>query len=109
MQQRLENPDISLNDPLRHRVHEELGDAFISSLPSAEEKFAKHQLQVLLRQNARQFRKNLDTREKEILERCILSAQPDTLKILWDKYGVSRERIMQVESRIIEKLRDFLW
>jgi RNA polymerase sigma-32 factor len=108
MQQRLENPDISLNDPLRHRGHEEIGDKLISSLPSAEEKFAKHQLQVLLRENARQFRKNLDTREKEILERRILSVQPATLKTLGDKYGVSRERIRQVESRIIEKLRDFL-
>jgi RNA polymerase sigma-32 factor len=108
MQQRLENPDISLNDTLRHRGHEEIGDKLISSLPSAEEKFAKHQLQVLLRENARQFRKNLDTREKEILERRILSVQPATLKTLGDKYGVSRERIRQVESRIIEKLRDFL-
>jgi RNA polymerase sigma-32 factor len=108
MQQRLENPDISLNDPLRHRGHEEIGDKLISSLPSAEEKFAKHQLQVLLRENARQFRKNLDTREKEILEGRILSVQPATLKTLGDKYGVSRERIRQVESRIIEKLRDFL-
>jgi RNA polymerase sigma-32 factor len=108
MQQRLENPDISLNDPLRSRGHEEIGDKLISSSPSAEEKFVKHQLKALLRENARQFRKNLDTREKEILERRILSVQPATLKTLGDKYGVSRERIRQVESRIIEKLRDFL-
>ena len=108
MQKRLENPDISLNDPLRNRGHEEIGDQLISSSPSAEEKFAKYQLQALLRENARQFSKNLDTRETEILERRILSVQPVTLKTLGNKYGVSRERIRQVESRIIEKLRDFL-
>ena len=108
MQQRLENPDISLNDPLRSRGHEEIGDKLISSSPSAEEKFVKHQLQALLRENARQFRKDLDSREIEILEHRILAVQPATLKTLGDKYGVSRERIRQVESRIIEKLRDFL-
>ena len=108
MQQRLENPDISLNDPLRSRGHEEIGDKLISSSPSAEEKFVKHQLKALLRENARQFRKDLDSREIEILEHRILAVQPATLKTLGDKYGVSRERIRQVESRIIEKLREFL-
>jgi RNA polymerase sigma-32 factor len=108
MQQRLEQPDISLNDPLRNREHEELGDTFISSSTSAEDKVVKYQLQALLRENARQFKKTLDVREKEILKRRILSIRPATLKTLGDKYGVSRERIRQVESRIIEKLRDYL-
>jgi len=108
MQQRLENPDISLNDPLRSRSHEEIGDKLISSSPSAEEKFVKHQLQALLRENARQFRKDLDSREIEILDRRILAVQPVTLKTLGNKYGVSRERIRQVEARIIQKLRDYL-
>jgi RNA polymerase sigma-32 factor len=108
MQQRLEHPDISLNDPLRNREHEELGDTLISSSTSVEDKVVKHQLQALLRESARQFKKTLDGREKEILKRRILSIQPVTLKILGEKYGVSRERIRQVESRIIEKLRSYL-
>lgn len=108
MQQRLEHPDISLNDPLRSRGHEEIGDKLISSSPSAEEKFVKHQLQALLLENALQFRKDLDSREIEILDRRILAVQPVTLKTLGDKYGVSRERIRQVEARIIQKLRDYL-
>ena len=108
MQQRLERPDISLNDPLRNREHEEIGDTLISSSTSVEDKIIKYQLQALLRENARQFKKTLDFREKEILKRRILSIQPATLKTLGDKYGVSRERIRQVESRIIEKLRAYL-
>jgi RNA polymerase sigma-32 factor len=108
MQQRLEHPDISLNDPLPNRHHEEIGDKLISSSTSPEENFIKRQLEALLRENARQFRKNLTSREKEILRRRILSIRPVTLKILGNKYGVSRERIRQVESRLIEKLRDYL-
>ncbi len=108
MQQRLERPDISLNDPLRNREHEEIGDTLISSSKSVEDKIVKYQLQALLRENARQFKKALDCREKETLKRRILSVQPVTLKTLGNKYGVSRERIRQVESRIIEKLRGYL-
>jgi RNA polymerase sigma-32 factor len=108
MQQRLEHPDISLNDPLPNRHHKEIGDKLISSSTSPEENFIKRQLEALLRENARQFRKNLTSREKEILRRRILSIRPVTLKILGNKYGVSRERIRQVESRLIEKLRDYL-
>jgi RNA polymerase sigma-32 factor len=108
MQQRLENPDISLNDPLRQRENEEIGDKLISSSTSVEEKIARQQLRDFLRQKARKFKIQLDSREKEIFERRILSVQPVTLKTLGDQYGVSRERIRQVESRIIEKLRDYL-
>ncbi len=108
MQQRLEHPDISLNDPLRSREHEEIVDKLISSATAADEKIEEHQLQELVRENVREFKKQLDPREKEILERRILAVQPVTLKVLGNEYGVSRERIRQVESRIIEKFRNYL-
>ncbi len=108
MQQRLEHPDISLNDPLRSREHEEIVDKLISSATAADEKIEEHQLQALVRDNVREFKKQLDHREKEILERRILAVQPVTLKVLGNEYGVSRERIRQVESRIIEKFRNYL-
>lgn len=108
MQQRLEQPDVSLNDPLRGREHEERVDKLASSAMSAEEKFEKQQLKRLLRENTRQFKENLDEREKEILDRRILAATPVTLKTLGKQFGVSRERIRQVESRIIQKLRHHL-
>ncbi|MFZ0610907.1 MAG: RNA polymerase factor sigma-32 [Desulfobacterales bacterium] len=108
MQQRLEHPDISLNDPLRSREHEEMVDKLISSATAADEKIEEHQLQALVRENVRQFKKQLDPREKEILERRILAVQPVTLKVLGNEYGVSRERIRQVESRIIDKFRNYL-
>ena len=46
MQQRLEHPDISLNDPLRSREHEEIVDKLISSATAADEKIEEHQLQA---------------------------------------------------------------
>jgi RNA polymerase sigma-32 factor len=108
IQQHLENPEVSLNDPVRGRHNSEKLDLLAETSLSVEEKFETYQLRNLLLDNAREFKKNLDRRETDILEQRILAEKPKTLKILGDTYGVSRERIRQVESRIIERLRAYL-
>jgi RNA polymerase sigma-32 factor len=108
LQQHLEHPEISLNAPVRGRNGSEKIDMLAASSSSVEEKYETQQLRKLVRENSRQFKKQLNRREKEIFDRRILSSRPETLKTLGDKYGVSRERIRQVESRIIERLRDHL-
>lgn len=108
MQQRLEQPDVSLNAPLRGRENEDHLDKLSASMTSVEEKYEKHQLRTLVRENTRQFKKRLNTREKAILERRLLADDPVTLKVLGDQFGVSRERIRQVEGRILQRLKDHL-
>ena len=108
MEKRLNQPDLSLNAPLRNREPEERITTLPSPSRSAEEEYGKRQLNALLRKRTRQLKKHLDTRGKAILERRVLSAKPDTLQTLGTAFGVSRERIRQVERRIIQKLRTFL-
>ncbi|MGA6925919.1 MAG: sigma factor-like helix-turn-helix DNA-binding protein, partial [Desulfosarcina sp.] len=108
MQQRLEQPDLSLNAPLRGRDNEEHLDKLSDSLTSVEERYERHELQTLVRENTHQFKKQLNAREKAILERRLLADDPVTLKVLGDQFGVSRERIRQVENRILERLREHL-
>lgn len=110
MEQRLDHPDQSLNAPLRGREHGERLDRLRSLSPSVEEILEKRQLKALVRKNTRQFKETyLDSREKAILERRILANRPDTLQKLGERFGVSRERIRQVEKRIIQKLRRYLF
>ena len=47
----------------------------------------------------------LNDREKDILTRRRLSDEPVTLEDLSGDYGVSRERIRQIESKALAKLR----
>ena len=47
----------------------------------------------------------LNDREKDILTERRLSDQPVTLEDLSGRYGVSRERIRQIEVRAFEKLQ----
>ena len=110
MQMRLNQPDLSLNAPLQGYEQGQQVDRFVSPSPSAAERFEKHQINALVRKSTDQFKeKHLNDREKAILERRILANQPDTLRVLGEQFGVSRERIRQVEKRIIEKLRKYMF
>ena len=110
MQQRMDHPDLSLNAPLHDRESGEQMDRLRSHSPSAAEKFENRQLRLLVRRSTQRFKKeHLDPREQAILDQRILANRPDTLQTLGKQFGVSRERIRQVEKRIIEKLRKYLF
>lgn len=49
-----------------------------------------------------------DERERAIWVRRLTAAEPESLSDLGDEYGVSKERIRQVESRIKRRLKDYL-
>jgi RNA polymerase sigma-32 factor len=108
MQKRLQRRDVSLNAPLPNRKNEERINKVVSESMSAEDLFEKDQLRKMVWENARQFQKQLDAREKEIFQRRIISEQPETLETLGNTFNISRERVRQVEGRIIQKLRDYL-
>jgi RNA polymerase sigma-32 factor len=46
-------------------------------------------------------------RELEIFDLRIFSDTPVTLQEIGDRYGISRERVRQVEKNIIKKMREF--
>lgn len=50
---------------------------------------------------------NLNEREKDILYRRRLKENPDKLGDIAREYGVSQERVRQIEQKIIEKLKSF--
>ena len=42
------------------------------------------------------------------MERRILADEPETLQELGEEFGISRERVRQLEARLVEKLRSYL-
>ena len=108
MQQRMAAADLSLNAPPASRGPEERMDNLVSASNSSEAELEAFQLRSMVRENAGRFRKHLNAREKDILERRILSEQPVTLAKLGNRHGVSRERIRQVEKKIIDRFRTYL-
>ena len=50
----------------------------------------------------------LEGREYEIFTERLLAEDPLTLQVLGERYGVSRERVRQIEEALRKRLREFL-
>ena len=48
---------------------------------------------------------SVNDKEKMVLDARILAEDPKTLQEVADEFGLTRERVRQIESRLIEKLR----
>ena len=107
MDQRLDGWDVSLDAPLKDDSDTERIEFLSTEAVSAEDRVAKKEIEVLLHNKIDEFRKNMTDREKEIFDLRIFSDTPVTLQEIGDRYGISRERVRQVEKNIIKKMREF--
>jgi RNA polymerase sigma-32 factor len=88
--------------------------AKIDLMPGSDEGpeslMAGEELQALLKAKLAEFRKTLLTKDKElaIFDARLVADEPLTLQELGDKFGISRERVRQLEQRLTARLRDFL-
>ena len=62
----------------------------------------------LLHAQLNEFRKTLSGKDIEIFDKRVVADEPLTLQELGDQFGVSRERVRQLEARLMGKLRDHL-
>jgi RNA polymerase sigma-32 factor len=106
MNRRLSGPDSSLNAPLRSDSESEwqdwLQDDTQVSQESALAESEEHTIRMSLLDEAM---KELSDRERHILTERRLKDDPTTLEDLASEYGVSRERVRQIEVRAFEKLQ----
>ena len=106
MNRRLSGPDASLNAPLRAESENEWQDWL-------EDKDAVSQEDALVASDENSLRMGLlqeamtelTDRERHILTERRLKDEPTTLEDLATQYGVSRERVRQIEVRAFEKLQ----
>jgi len=109
MDMRLRESDLSLNMPARRDdPGAEFGDFLRGSGASAEENVADQELKRVFLDNVQAFAKTLDERDRILVDRRILADEPATLAELGKEFGVSRERVRQLEVRIVERLREYL-
>ena len=77
-----------------------LGDNF-----DQEQFLEDSQMRPLVAKKIKEAMANLKDREKYIIERRILTDSPDTLEKLSRKFGISRERVRQIEKNALGKIR----
>lgn len=107
MDQRLDGWDLSLDAPLKDDSDTERIEFLDVETESAEDRVAKKEMESLLHDKIAEFRKKMTQRELEIFDMRIFSDTPATLQEIGDRYGISRERVRQVEKNIIKKMREF--
>ncbi len=107
MELRLNGWDVSLDAPLKDDSDTERIEFLSTADESTEEKVAKKEIEELLHNKIEIFKKKMNKRELEIFNVRIFSDDPATLQEIGDRYGISRERVRQIEKSLIKKLREF--
>ena len=105
MNRRLSGPDASLNAPLRSESESEWQDWLADDTVDQETRLAEREEMGNRRTLLVDAMKDLTERERDIIQARRLQDEPLTLEELSQKYGVSRERVRQIEVRAFEKLQ----
>jgi len=109
---RLQSNEKSLDAPVGDADGRSI--AKVDMMPSAgdgpEALMADGELQALLKGKLHDFRLTLAGKSKElaIFDERLVADDPLTLQELGQRFGVSRERVRQLEQRLTMKLRDYL-
>ena len=105
MNRRMLGPDQSLNAPVREEGGGEWQDWLES--PETDQESTVLESEELAHRSAQLMRSMevLNEREKHILSERRLKDEPATLEQLSKVYGISRERVRQIEARAFEKLQ----
>ncbi|HWW25008.1 MAG TPA: RNA polymerase sigma factor RpoH [Caulobacter sp.] len=106
MNRRLSGPDASLNAPLRADGESEWQDWLADDNQVSQETVVAENEEKSLRMTLlEEAMVELTDRERHILTERRLKDEPTTLEDLASQYGVSRERVRQIEVRAFEKLQ----
>src|SRR2546423_8129881 len=99
MNRRLAAPDSSLNAPVKAEGDMEWQDWLVDDTPNQETRLGETQELGQRKHMLAQALKGLSDRERHIIvERCLVD-EPKTLEDLSSKYGISRERVRQIQVR----------
>ena len=105
MNRRLSGPDSSLNAPLRSESESEWQDWLADDTMDQETRMAESEELGDRHDLLAGAMNTLTERERGIIQARRLQDEPATLEELSHKYGVSRERVRQIEVRAFEKLQ----
>ena len=108
MDQRLGGWELSLDAPLKEGSDEYHKNFLPTTEPQVEEILAQAELKNLFRQKLSEFRRELNGKELDILDLRLLAEKPLTLQEIGARHHISRERVRQIEDRLIKRLRQFL-
>ena len=104
MEKRLSYNDIALDVPVYDGSDETLMDR-ISSEQDVEEIVSERHKSAVLSKMMNEFQTTLDDRDRYIFDNRVVAEEPMSLREIGDSCRISRERVRQVETRIIKRFK----
>jgi len=111
MEQRLAARDVSVDAPLGEEEDATLLD-FLPSREQTADAVADEEYHRLVRRTANEFQKTLKGKDLVIYERRLAplmrDEEPVTLQEVGDEFGITRERVRQIEARVKKRLAEYM-
>src|SRR5260370_11530158 len=111
MQERMAQSEISLDQPTGGEGNED-GAPLLEAIPDSswdpEETTSRAEWRDFAKEKVEQFADTLKDKELEIFRIRLLSDDPPTLQEVGARFGISLERVRQMQSRLTQRLKEFL-
>ncbi len=108
MQERMGQSEVSLDQPAGASEETRLLDVIPDSGHNPETETANREWRDFAREKVEQFAAQLDGKELEIFNARLLAEDPETLQEIGARFGISRERVRQIETRLKRRLKEFI-
>lgn len=107
MDSRMSGREMSLDAPAKGFDDKRNMDFMSDTSVPMDQQLENDELKEKLFAHLKDFVASLKEKEKNIFQQRLYSEVPKTLQEIADEYGITRERIRQIEERVVEKLRKF--
>lgn len=107
MEVRMGSREAELDAPKPHYDGARNMDFVSSGANDVEDKIEQGELKDILIKNLGEFTAGLKDKEKKIFTERLFAEVPKTLQEIADEYKITRERIRQIEERVVAKMRRF--
>lgn len=110
MDRRLSSGEASLDAPVGDSEGRSVSriDLMPGNTSGPDVAFERHEMDEMVRARLSKFRETLKGKDIIIFDKRMAAEEPLTLQELGDEFGISRERVRQLEARLTGKLREYL-
>jgi len=105
MEQRMSSRDLSLDAPFDESQELTHLDLLKEESPNQEEAFAQEEEKKIREHEVQDAMRRLNEKEVYVLQNRIMAEEPLTLQQIGDHLKLSRERVRQIESEALKKLK----
>lgn len=106
---RLDFSPVSIDQPLSEGSRESLSDHLADkNIPGAANQLLLFESKTNFQRELKKFRKRLKGIEADIFDNRIMAEKPASLQSIGDIYQISRERVRQIQQRLINNIRKWL-